>query len=72
MSTHPATLEAARLLLQQLGVSIDDLHQAPVAIPTIAEYLPTVIAASGSVLAAPTAATGTVSSPLSASGGSTR
>ncbi|MGB3443657.1 MAG: site-specific integrase [Actinophytocola sp.] len=47
MSTAPATVQAAQLLLQQLGVSIDDLRRTPVAVPTIAEYLPTVIAASG-------------------------
>jgi site-specific recombinase XerD len=47
MNTTHATVQAAQLLLQQLGVSIDDLRRTPVAVPTIAEYLPTVIAASG-------------------------
>ncbi len=45
--SDPATVSAARLLLHQLGVSIQDLMWTPVAIPTIAEYLPTVIAAAG-------------------------
>lgn len=43
----PNTVKAAQLLLRQLGVTLEDLRWTPVAVPTIAEYLPTVIAAAG-------------------------
>lgn len=45
MTTDPATVKAAQLLLHQLGVTLEDLQWTPVAVPTVAEYLPTVIAA---------------------------
>jgi integrase len=45
--SDPATVRAARLLLHQLGVTVDDLMWTPVGVPTIAEYLPTVVAAAG-------------------------
>jgi integrase len=47
MTAAPATLRAARLLLHQLGVTPEQLQWEPVPCPTIAEYLPTVIAATG-------------------------
>jgi hypothetical protein len=48
--SDPATVRAARLLLHQLGVTVDDLMWTPVGVPTIAEYLPTVVAAAGLIL----------------------
>jgi hypothetical protein len=42
------TVTAARLLLDQLGLTPDDLHWTPVEAPTFAEYLPVVRAAAGS------------------------
>ncbi|MEO6087308.1 MAG: site-specific integrase [Umezawaea sp.] len=45
MSTNPATITAARHLLDQLGLTPEDLQWAPVDIPTVADYLPRVIAA---------------------------
>src|SRR6266545_147835 len=47
MTTDPNTVKAAQLLLHQLGVTLEDLQWTPVAVPTIAEYLPTVVAAAG-------------------------
>jgi hypothetical protein len=54
MRPDPGRIAAARLLLDQLGVTLDDLNcpgttpndQAP-SMPTLAEYLPRVIAAAG-------------------------
>jgi integrase len=45
--SDPATVRAASLLLQQLGVTVEDLLWTPVAVPTIADYLPNVVAAAG-------------------------
>jgi hypothetical protein len=39
--------DALRLLLAELGLTPDDLRRAASPIPTVAEYLPRVIAASG-------------------------
>ncbi|WP_433261640.1 tyrosine-type recombinase/integrase [Actinosynnema sp. CS-041913] len=47
MSSDPKTVQAARLLLAQLGVTPNDLMRIPVDLPTFAAYVPTVIAASG-------------------------
>ena len=47
MTIDTATVEAARLLLGQLGLTPDDLRWTPVITPTFAEYLPIVCAASG-------------------------
>jgi integrase len=41
------TVTAARLLLDQLGLTPDDLHWTPVVAPTFADYLPIVRAAAG-------------------------
>jgi hypothetical protein len=48
MIGDPTIVKAAQLLLEQLGVTLEDVQWTPVAVPTIAEYLPTVIAAAGS------------------------
>ncbi|WNV84866.1 site-specific integrase [Umezawaea sp. Da 62-37] len=45
MSTNPATVTAARHLLDQLGLTTEDLRWVPGDIPTVADYLPEVIAA---------------------------
>ena len=42
-----ASIAAARQLLDQLGITADDLKRRPVVVPTFASYLPTVIAAAG-------------------------
>ncbi|HEY0500372.1 MAG TPA: site-specific integrase, partial [Kutzneria sp.] len=47
MPTTPATVAAAQLLLRELGVTPDQLDWIPVDAPTIADYLPHVIAAAG-------------------------
>jgi integrase len=47
MPTTPATVAAAQLLLRELGVTPDQLDWVPVEAPTIADYLPQVIAAAG-------------------------
>lgn len=50
MGADPDRIAAARLLLDQLGVSLADLHAAGVdrtPPPSVAEYLPRVIAAAG-------------------------
>jgi len=50
MSTDPDRIAAAHLLLAQLGVTVDDLHGSDLttlSVPTMAEYLPSVIAAAG-------------------------
>lgn len=50
MKTDPDRIAAAHLLLKQLGVTLDDLRRADTtisAVPTLAEYLPHVIAAAG-------------------------
>lgn len=47
MSTDPTTIRAAQLLLAQLGVTPDDLMWTSPDVPTIREYLPRVVAASG-------------------------
>ncbi|ONI88013.1 hypothetical protein ALI22I_19905 [Saccharothrix sp. ALI-22-I] len=47
MSTDPKTVQAARLLLTQLGLSPEDLMWVPTSLPTFRDYVPHVIAASG-------------------------
>ena len=47
MTIDEKTVTAARLLLDQLGLTPDDLHWIPVRAPTFAEYLPVVRAAAG-------------------------
>ncbi|MET8907576.1 site-specific integrase [Micromonospora sp. NPDC004551] len=50
MSADPTAIAAARQVLAHLGVTLADLEShtdGPVALPTIAEYLPRVIAAAG-------------------------
>ncbi|GAB3939248.1 hypothetical protein GCM10027614_21060 [Micromonospora vulcania] len=50
MNTDPAAIAAARQVLAHLGVTVTDLqsHPAtPAVVPTVAEYLPRVIAAAG-------------------------
>jgi integrase len=47
MTIDNNTVTAARLLLDQLGLTPDDLHWTPVEAPTFAEYLPVVRAAAG-------------------------
>lgn len=47
MGTDATTLKAARQLLDQLGVTVEDLQWTPVLAPTFADYLPLVIAAAG-------------------------
>ncbi|NLU81052.1 site-specific integrase [Micromonospora sp. HNM0581] len=50
MSADPATVAAARHVLAHLGVTLADLESdagVPVSLPTVAEYLPRVIAAAG-------------------------
>jgi hypothetical protein len=59
MSADPDLIVAAHLLLDQLGVSLDDLQHSDIAatahpssVPTLASYLPRVIAAAGPTLLA--------------------
>jgi hypothetical protein len=50
MPADPARIAIARDLLTQLGVSLADLHDAETptsTVPTLADYLPSVIAAAG-------------------------
>ncbi|WP_342781612.1 hypothetical protein [Amycolatopsis rhizosphaerae] len=50
MTPDPARIETARQLLTQLGVTLADLQEpdtTPTGIPTLADYLPQVIAAAG-------------------------
>jgi hypothetical protein len=54
MSAAPDRVATARLLLDQLGVTLDDLNRSNTtptdqasSVPTLAEYLPHVIAAAG-------------------------
>ena len=47
MSTDPKTVQAARLLIAQLGLTPQDLMWVPADIPTFAQYVPKVVAASG-------------------------
>ncbi|MGC4773343.1 hypothetical protein ACLQ25_30775 [Micromonospora sp. DT44] len=50
MNTDPAAIAAARQVLAHLGVTVTDLQSHPATpsvLPTIAEYLPRVVAAAG-------------------------
>lgn len=47
LSTDPTTVRAARLLISQLGLTPEDLMWVPVDVPTFGDYVPHVIAASG-------------------------
>ena len=50
MPADPTRIAIARDLLTQLGVSLADLHDAETpgaSVPTLADYLPSVIAAAG-------------------------
>ena len=47
MSTDPTIVRAARLLISQLGLTPEDLMWIPVDLPTFRDYVPHVIAASG-------------------------
>lgn len=49
MAADPARIATARRLLAQLGVSVADLHDGRdrPGLPTMAEYLPRVVAAAG-------------------------
>ena len=54
ISADPERIATARLLLDQLGVTLDDLNRSnttttdqTASVPTLAEYLPHVIAAAG-------------------------
>ena len=49
MTVDPEKLAAARAALEELGVTVADLvaGQAAVGVPTVAEYLPRVLAAAG-------------------------
>lgn len=48
MSADPATVAAARQVLAHLGVTLADLQSnAGMSLPTVAEYLPRVLAAAG-------------------------
>ncbi|WP_435124033.1 tyrosine-type recombinase/integrase [Micromonospora tulbaghiae] len=50
MSADPATVAAARQVLAHLGITLADLQSHPIGaapLPTVAEYLPRVIAAAG-------------------------
>jgi hypothetical protein len=47
LSTDPKTVQAARLLIAQLGLTPQDLMWVPADIPTFAQYVPKVVAASG-------------------------
>ncbi|GAA2698442.1 MULTISPECIES: site-specific integrase [Actinosynnema] len=47
MSPDPKTVQAAQLLITQLGLTAEDLLRAPTDLPTFAQYVPKVVAASG-------------------------